>query len=95
MLSGMYNVRVTLHSAEENECADSIFVDFKRVDRRRNDELKMDVLRKDYKVLSNEIHFTWDSVPSVMMCKWGCNTQTSFLRSFGRHACYVVTLFRL
>jgi hypothetical protein len=35
----MYNVRVKLHSSEENECTDSIFVDLKRVDRRRNEEL--------------------------------------------------------
>ena len=39
MLSGMYNVRVRLHSSEGNECADSIFVDLKKVDRRINEEL--------------------------------------------------------
>ena len=39
MLSGMYNVSVRLHSSEGNECADSIFVDLKRVDRRRNEDL--------------------------------------------------------
>jgi hypothetical protein len=35
----MYTVRVRLHSSEGNERAGSIFVDLKRVDRRRIEEL--------------------------------------------------------
>jgi hypothetical protein len=63
----MRSVHVRLHSVERNGCAGSVLVDVKGVDRRPNAELTSGVFRAGYNILNNEIHFTCDNVPSVMM----------------------------
>jgi len=86
MLSGMYNVSVRLHSAEGNEWADSIFVDLKRVDRRRNEEFTykdffVRIIR--YLVMKFSLRVT---TFLQLWCAVG-RRYSSFLSSFRRDAC--------